>query len=97
MRDRTFGASSDGVWIDNLDLPEETALAEPPRLTLVVGSGGCLVRVEGAPGTVNVLEASEDLRTWQPVASGVSTGPTLILSDPACGAGAARYYRVRVE
>ncbi len=96
-RDRTFGGSQDAVWIDNLDLPERVEPAEAPRLRWLGGSEGCRVGISGAPGRLHVLEASEDLRSWRPVAAGMGELPELILGDPDCGGARARYYRVRVD
>ncbi|MGE3310991.1 MAG: Calx-beta domain-containing protein [Limisphaerales bacterium] len=99
-RDRTFGGTRDAVWIDNLDLPDRVEPSEPPRLRwLGGGSGGCQVGITGAPGRLHVLEASEDLRQWRPVAAGMGELPELILTDPDCGTGRTghRYYRVRVD
>jgi len=96
-RDRTFGGSKDAVWIDNLDLPEAVEPAAAPHLRWVGGIGECRVAIRGTPGRLHVLEASDDLRVWRAVASGVSEGPELVMQDPECGRGTARYYRVRVE
>lgn len=96
-RDRTFGGSMDAVWIDNLDLPEAGELVEAPTLRWAGDAANCRVEILGAPGRLYILEASEDLREWRPVASGVSVESVLVLIDPACGGQSRRYYRARVE
>ena len=96
-RDRTFGGTRDAVWIDDLDLPETVEPATPPRLRWVGDRGECRVSIQGTPGRLHVLEASENLRVWKAVASGVIEATELQLTDPDCGRSSARYYRVRVE
>jgi hypothetical protein len=96
-RDRSFAGALDAVWIDNLDLPEDVPPATPARIAWAGGGSGCVLRVEGTPGRVQVLEASSDLRSWTAVASGVATVEPLLLTDPACGGQAIRFYRVRTE
>jgi hypothetical protein len=101
VRDRTFGGAEDAVWIDNLDLPEDSIPAQPPRLAWVGASAaGCQVRIEGEPGRTYVLELSRDLRVWTPVDQGLSVDGGLNLTDPTCGGdsgGRTAFYRVRAD
>jgi uncharacterized delta-60 repeat protein len=49
------------------------------------------------PGQRFVLEASPDLRTWQPVQTNIATGATTTFVQPNMGGYPARFFRVRQQ
>lgn len=68
-----------------------------PRLESVTltSDDGVVLELATVPGLTYRLEVSEDLRTWEPLATRVSTGQTLRWSDPEANRPA-RFYRLVV-
>ena len=74
-----------------------TLLPHLPRLEAVTltADDGVVLELATVPGLTYRLEVSEDLRTWEPLATRVSTSQTLRWSDPATDRPA-RFYRLVV-
>jgi hypothetical protein len=101
-KDRNFVAGLDAAWIDNLDLPEPApaVTGPPPAPTLALtpkAGGGMLVKVLGEAGRRYTLEASADMRTWQPVAEQLMSGALLFLEDADAAGRPLRFYRATVR
>ncbi len=80
-------------------LPPSGLVLQPqlPRLGSVTltPDDGVVLELTSVSGLTYRLEVSEDLRTWEPLDTRVSTGQTLRWTDPATGRPA-RFYRLVV-
>ncbi len=76
--------------------------SRPPRIALIESSlrDGANLFVEGEPGRMHVIECSDDLRQWTPIATNVmpalacATCPALLLNDRSGTNLTCRFYRV---
>ena len=72
---------------------------EQPALVAACGVGlGCIagqfgINLTGSPGQWIVVEASTDLRTWQPIWTNTFVTGSLPFTDPQSGTNSHRYYR----
>ncbi|MHC1763867.1 MAG: FG-GAP-like repeat-containing protein [Verrucomicrobiia bacterium] len=71
---------------------------EPPAIKAAVGeSGGCVLTITAEPNRTWRIEGSEDLETWQVVATVTNPTPTFGYTDSASAAMICRFYRVVAE
>ncbi len=71
---------------------------EPPAIKAALGeSGGCVLTITAEPNRTWRIEGSEDLETWQVVATVTNPTPTFGYTDSASAAMICRFYRVVAE
>lgn len=106
----TFG-DADTVWVirqpgnpgdnfmvfDDYRITLEPLTSIPPTVEPVgmLNTGAFVVRIKGEPGVTYRLEATQDLRTWSPVATGLAQSPSgfVDLQDTAAANFGNRNYR----
>jgi uncharacterized delta-60 repeat protein len=75
-------------------LASDGAVPAPAGILLAAG-GAVRVAFPTVAGRRCVLEASVDLRTWQPLATNIATSATVEFTDPARNSFSQRFYRIR--
>lgn len=97
LRDPSFPGDN-YLLFDNYRITAEAAPAIAPTLEFLgISSGGSYqARVYGEPGLVYRIEASNDLREWEPLLTFTApSGGSLDFEDPAASKFSRRFYRVR--
>lgn len=82
----------------NVAPKQSLTIWEPPAIKAAVGeSGGCVLTITAEPNRTWRIEGSEDLETWQVVATVTNATSTFSCTDSASAAMVCRFYRVVAE
>ncbi len=89
VKDASFSDGLDAAFIDNLSLP----FAESTLTSIQAIPGGYVVELTGQSGQAYVVEASEDLLLWTPIATEVAVDGVIRATDSQSETQPARFYR----
>lgn len=99
VKDANRSAGLDAAFLDNLDLPLRPPINETTaaRLSLQRTLAGVFqVRVQGQKDQTYVIEGSSDLKTWEPLTTGMAADGVILYVDPQGTSLPRRFYRATV-
>jgi subtilisin family serine protease len=92
-KDFTINAGDDAAFLDNVQLPIASVDSAPARLQLAYLVRETRLELRGQPNRLYIIEASSDLRSWEPIASEIAVNGIIQIHDPVAGQDQTRFYR----
>ncbi|MBI3415833.1 MAG: M36 family metallopeptidase [Verrucomicrobia bacterium] len=96
VKDASLSVGLDAAFIDNLQLPIAGAALVVPAVRLEMfahPTGALRLQLQGESGREYIVEASSDLKNWQPVSTNVAAEGVIDIVDPQANKVPFRYYR----
>jgi hypothetical protein len=88
-KDFSISLGLDAAFIDNVDLPLTPTAFGP----LAVSSSGTTVRLQAQRNHTYVIQASSDLKSWQPISTNMAVNGVIQIMDPHASDYPVRFYR----